>query len=219
MVTVRRLTPTQRRSLKDHGYLVVPSLLDDANLERVGARLCELVRLTVGSWAEQPDLDTHDGCVMAGFDLDDAGLAPCYGHPVLADAAATVLAPGWRLRALKLRAPIPGCGHQGLHQDYAERGTGRTWQALAAMWCISEFTRDNGPLRVVPGSHLASEPPIDTEHGYATGMGPHPDEVKVIAPAGSLVLFNGPDLWHSGTFNYSPTARLALTAGFGPGPT
>lgn len=30
--------------------------------------------------------------------------------------------------------------------------------------------------------------------------------------------FNGPDLWHSGTFNYSPAARLALTACFPPGP-
>ena len=60
-----------------------------------------------------------------------------------------------------------------------------------------------------PGSHLVGEPPLDTEHGYATGMGPHPDEVKIIAPAGSLVLFNGPHLWHSGTFNDSPAAQLA----------
>jgi ectoine hydroxylase-related dioxygenase (phytanoyl-CoA dioxygenase family) len=47
-------------------------------------------------------------------------------------------------------------------------------------------------------------------------MGPHPDEVKIVAPAGSLILFNSADLWHSGTFNYSPAPRLALTAGFGP---
>lgn len=58
--------------------------------------------------------------------------------------------------------------------------------------------------RVIPGSHLDSEPPIDINHGYGTGMGPHPDEVKIIAPAGSLIMFNAPDLWHSGTFNYSP---------------
>lgn len=67
-----------------------------------------------------------------------------------------------------------------MHQDFAERGTEPTWQALSAMWCISEFTTDKGPLRVVPGSHLASEPPIDIHHGYGTGMGPHPDEVKII---------------------------------------
>jgi ectoine hydroxylase-related dioxygenase (phytanoyl-CoA dioxygenase family) len=47
-------------------------------------------------------------------------------------------------------------------------------------------------------------------------MGPYPDEVKIVAPAGSVILFNSADLWHSGTFNYSPAPRLAVTAGFGP---
>ncbi len=70
-------------------------------------------------------------------------------------------------RLTPLRAPIPGCGAQGLHTDFDEPAPGLpTWRA----------------------------------------------------PAGSLVLFNGPDLWHSGTFNYSPAARLALTACFAPGP-
>jgi ectoine hydroxylase-related dioxygenase (phytanoyl-CoA dioxygenase family) len=217
MATPTRLTSQQRRSLTDDGYLLVRSLLGGADLARITARMAEHVRQTVAAWAEEPSLDTHGGCVMTRFELDDPGLAPCSQHPLLADAAATVLTDGWRLQALELRAPIPGCGEQGLHTDFDKRGIGPAWRALSAMWCISEFTRDNGPLRVIPGSHLASEPPIDTEHGYATGMGPHPDEVKIIAPAGSLVFFNGPDLWHSGTFNYSPAARLALTACLAPG--
>ncbi len=144
----------------------------------------EHVRQTVATWAEDPSLDIHGGAVTTRFDLGDPGLAPCYQHPPLAGAAAAVLADGWRLQGLGLRAPIPGSGEQGLHQDFAERGTGPTWQALSAMWCISEFTRDNGPLRVIPGSHLAGEPPIDIKHGYATGMGPHP---------GSRLLFTAPD--------------------------
>jgi hypothetical protein len=219
MATATRLTPQQRQSLTDDGYLLVPSLLDPADLAPIAARLAEHVRQTVATWAEDPSLDTHGGAVTTRFDLGDPGLAPCYQHPLVADAATTVLADGWHLQALELRAPIPGAGEQGLHQDFGEgRGTGPTWQALSAMWCISEFTRDNGPLRVIPGSHLASEPPIDTEHGYATGMGPHPDEVKILAPPGSVIFFNGADLWHSGTFNYTPAARLALTACFAPGP-
>src|SRR5260370_40873443 len=85
------------------------------------------------------------------------------------------------------------------------------------MWCVTPFTRDSGPLRVIPSSHRRAEPPIDMEHGYATGMGRHPDEVKIIAPPGSVILFNAADLWHSGTFNYAPAARLALTVHFDPG--
>jgi ectoine hydroxylase-related dioxygenase (phytanoyl-CoA dioxygenase family) len=48
-------------------------------------------------------------------------------------------------------------------------------------------------------------------------MGPQPDEVKIIASAGSVVLFNAADLWHSDTFSYTPAARLALTVHFNPG--
>jgi ectoine hydroxylase-related dioxygenase (phytanoyl-CoA dioxygenase family) len=48
------------------------------------------------------------------------------------------------------------------------------------------------------------------------GIGPHPAEVRIAAPAGSVILFNSADLWHSGTPNFSTAPRLAVTAGFGP---
>jgi ectoine hydroxylase-related dioxygenase (phytanoyl-CoA dioxygenase family) len=213
-----RLTPRQRRFLQDQGYLVVRSLLDPADLARIRVRLDELVRQTVAAWADEPSLDTHEGCVVANFDVADPDFIPCHRHPLLADAATLVLGDPWYVRDLDLRAPIPGCGEQGLHPDYGEgRRLGGPWQTLSAMWCITPFTRDSGPLRVIPGSHRRREPPIDMEHGYATGMGPHPDEVKIIAPAGSVVMFNASALWHSGTFNYTPAARLGLTVHFDPG--
>jgi hypothetical protein len=36
--------------------------------------------------------------------------------------------------------------------------------------------------------------------------------VTLIAPARSLIFFNSASLWHSGTLNYSPRLRLAVTA-------
>ena len=84
------------------------------------------------------------------------------------------------------------------------------------MWCITAFTSDNGPLRVIPGSHRVSEQPIDML-AFGSGMGAHLDEVKIVAPAGSVIMFNSADLWHSGTLNYGPAPRLAATAGFSPG--
>jgi ectoine hydroxylase-related dioxygenase (phytanoyl-CoA dioxygenase family) len=212
-----KLNARQRRFLQEQGYLVVRSLLDQAVLARIRDRLEGLVRHTVAAWADEPSLDTTYGCVLAEFDVADPDFAPCHEHPLLADAAATVLGEPWHVGGLDLRAPIPGSGEQGLHPDYAERRAEGPWQTLAAMWCVTPFTRDSGPLRVVPGSHRRAEPPIDTEHGYGTRMGPHPDEVKIIAPAGSVILFNSADLWHSGTFNYTPAARLALTVHFSPG--
>jgi ectoine hydroxylase-related dioxygenase (phytanoyl-CoA dioxygenase family) len=213
-----QLTARQRRFLQDQGYLVVRSLMDEATLTPIRKRLEDLVRTTVAAWADEPSLDVHEACVITEFSLADPDFAPCRQHPLLADAATTVLGEPWQVSGIDLRAPIPGAGEQGLHPDFGERRTEGPWQCLAAMWCVTPFTRDSGPLRVIPGSHRRVEPPIDMEHGYATGMGPHPDEVKILAPAGSVILFNSADLWHSGTFNYTPFARLGLTVHFAPGP-
>jgi len=79
------------------------------------------------------------------------------------------------------------------------------------MWCITAYPPDNGPLRVIPGSHR-SDREVNEDLPFGSGMGPHPDEVRLIVPAGSLILFNSASLWHSGTLNYSPGLRLALTA-------
>lgn len=218
MAARAKLTARQRRFLLDQGYLVVRSLLDEAAVAPVRSRLTELVRQTVAAWADDPSLDTDEACVMANFDPADPDFTGFHRHPLLADAATLALGDVWHVRDLDLRAPIPGAGEQGLHPDYEGRRSSKTWRTLSAMWCITPFTRDSGPLRVIPGSHLRAEPPIDMEHGYATGMGPHPGEVKIIAPAGSVILFDAADLWHSGTFNYTPAARLALTVHYDPGP-
>jgi ectoine hydroxylase-related dioxygenase (phytanoyl-CoA dioxygenase family) len=100
---------------------------------------------------------------------DDRDLGPCHGHPLLADAATMVFGQDWHVSGLLLRAPLPGCGHQRLHPDFAECRTRGRWQTLSAMWCNSAFTADNGPLRVIPGSHRESQPPIDMS-AFGSGL-------------------------------------------------
>jgi len=214
----KQLTAQQRESLESDGYLLVPSLLDETVIGRMISRLDELVSRAVAAWEADPSPDIAEpGVVHAKLELAAPDFAPCREHPLLAEAATAVLGQNWHLAALSLRAPLPGCGHQGLHPDFDERRTDGPWQTLSAMWCITAFTLDNGPLRVIPGSHRVSKPPIDML-AFGSGMGPHPAEVKIVAPAGSVIMFNSADLWHSGTFNYSPAPRLAVTVGFAPGP-
>ena len=175
MTNGRGLTATQRASLKRDGYLLVPSLLEQRVLARIRHRLDELVRQTIAAWQAGRVQDIAEpGVVRVQLDLTDAGFAACHQHPLLADAATTLLGPGWHLAALNLRAPLPGCGHQGLHPDFEQRRTGEPWQTLSAMWIITAFSADNGPLRVIPGSHRVSEPPIDMQ-AFGSGMGPHPE--------------------------------------------
>jgi ectoine hydroxylase-related dioxygenase (phytanoyl-CoA dioxygenase family) len=212
-----RLSEQQRDALERLGYLVVPSLLDEEAVGRMSTRLEELIRRAVAAWQGDPGREfVEAGVVRDRLEPADPDFAPCHEHPLVADAARAVLGPPSHLFELALRAPLPGFGHQGLHQDFEERRTDGPWQSLSAMWCVTAFTRDNGALRVLPGSHRQRAEPIH-DMPFGTGMGPHPAEVRIVAPAGSLILFNGADLWHSGTHNFSPAPRLAVTACFTPG--
>jgi hypothetical protein len=205
------LTRRQRRSLAEDGYLLVPAFLATDVVAALAARLDELARAIIAERDAAADEQWEEGGVVSmRLDPADPGYAPLVRQPLLFSAADTVIGPGCRVDGLGLRAPLPGCGHQGLHPDFFPgHRTSGPWQVLAAMWCITEFTRDNGPLRVIPGSHRSVHDPVDDME--FPGMGPHPDEVKLIAPAGSLILFNSASLWHSGTLNYSPGLRLAVT--------
>jgi ectoine hydroxylase-related dioxygenase (phytanoyl-CoA dioxygenase family) len=205
------LTSRQRRSLAEDGYLLVPSLLPADAVAALAARLDELARAIIAE-ADSAAREQWEeaGVVRVRLDPADPGYALLVRQPLLFSAADTVIGPGCRVDGLSLRAPLPGCGHQGLHPDFFPgHSTSGPWQVLAAMWCITGFTCDNGPLRVIPGSHHSAHDPADDME--FPGIGPHPDEVKLIAPAGSLILFNSASLWHSGTLNYSPALRLAVT--------
>jgi len=168
------LSTQQRESLERDGYLLVPSLLDETVLGPIASRLEDLVRMTVAAWDADPSpAIVEPGVVRAKLDRADPDFAPCCEHPLLSDAAASVLGPTWYLAALSLRAPLPGCGHQGLHPDFEERRITEPWQTLSAMWCITAFTPDNGPLRVIPGSHRVREP-AHRHAGVRIGDGPAP---------------------------------------------
>jgi len=67
---------------------------------------------------------------------------------------------------------------------------------------------DNGPLRVVPGSHRSGRKPQEV---LADPGRPHPDEVLVTGGAGDLVVMNS-HLWHGGAANHTDRPRLALHA-------
>jgi len=205
------LTRRQQHSLAEDGYVLVPSVLAADVVAALAARLDELARAIIAEADAAPGGQWEEaGVVRVRLDPADPGYAPLARQPLLFSAADAVIGPGCLVDGLSLRAPLPGCGHQGLHPDFFPgHRTSGPWQVLAAMWCITEFTRDNGPLRVIPGSHRTAHDPADDME--FPGMGPHPDEVNLIAPAGSLILFNSASLWHSGTLNYSPRLRLAVT--------
>ena len=74
------------------------------------------------------------------------------------------------------------------------------------VWALSEFNAENGPTRVVPGSHLSGLQP-DLTRDYDD------EAVSICAPAGAFVMWDG-RLWHGAGRNSSGDGRLSLVFGY-----
>lgn len=120
--------------------------------------------------------------------------------------------------------PLAGKGHQDLHVDVPKLFDD-DWWVLNALVTFDDMTADNGPTRVIPGSH--KWPPInvpavnrgDWEPKMLTAeeqarvpadlAAPYPSEIRVEVPKGAIVVINS-SLWHGGTTNVSGKRRRVL---------
>jgi ectoine hydroxylase-related dioxygenase (phytanoyl-CoA dioxygenase family) len=100
--------------------------------------------------------------------------------------AVALLGTEFEVAGPSLRVPLPGFGHQGLHQDIESPPDPATWELVRITWVLSPLTVETGTFRYIPGSHLTGPP---TEAGV--GLPPYPDEVRVVAVPGAIVLNRG----------------------------
>ena len=72
------------------------------------------------------------------------------------------------------------------------------------MW--TTITELNGATRLIPGSQRSGKTPRDVMPDPSQ---PHSDEIVLVAPAGTVVIFNS-HTWHGGTLNRTDKPRRAL---------
>lgn len=208
-VTDSTLTPEQRTSLDENGYLVLRDHMGTELLEGFRARTDELLE-SEGATAghETP----QGGGVAALADLLNKGdvFLRCYSDPAVLAAARLVLGGEFRVNSLNYRASLPGNGHQGLHADWAGPVAPGEFHIMNSMWCLDDFTAENGATRAVPGSHRSDRVPKDE---MADTLDEHPRQLYLTAPAGSVVIFNA-HLWHGGTLNSTDARRRGMTMSF-----
>ena len=209
------LSEAEKESLDRNGYVNLGPLLDedqlqkmrdryDAAIEEEGARPENAEKVGIGRLADT---------VVRPMNRDGL-LDPIFMHPRLLAAVRHVL--GVRLKYIgsNYHCPMPGYGHQGIHSDFVWGVKGEP-QVVNAVWMIDEFTEDNGPTRVVPGSHRwGVHPSADLVGGEPRDPNaPVEGEVKVTGSAGSCFVYNA-HLWHSGTQNCTNKLRRAQHAFF-----
>ncbi len=90
---------------------------------------------------------------------------------------------------------------------------------VSTFWAIDAMTETNGATEILPGSHLWPDDHIEgavAEEDFAPALsregdpGARDDAMKVVLPAGSLMLAKG-TLWHRGGANRSDAPRLIIT--------
>jgi ectoine hydroxylase-related dioxygenase (phytanoyl-CoA dioxygenase family) len=197
-----------RSRLDRDGYAMLPGVLSAGQLAVIRTRLGELL-------AEEGDragLEVHQEAGtdrLADLVNKDPVFEVCFTNPRLLACVAHVLVE-FKLSSLNFRAALPGRGLQSMHAEGGPVTDPTRFSVCNSIWLLDDFTADNGATRVVPGSHLSGKSPGDV---MADTRDSWPGEVLLLAPAGTVVVFNS-HLWHGGTLNHSSRPRRALHAYF-----
>lgn len=131
-------------------------------------------------------------------------------HPRVLAAVWHVLRRDFFLPGMAGRDPLPGFGPQTLHTDWTAPAHEGRFDVVTALALLDDYMNENGATRLVPGSHRArSAPPKE----FSSPAFVHPRELRVVAPAGSILVFNGHVL-HSGTRHASSGPRRTLQSSF-----
>ena len=210
------LSDEDKRHLDEKGYLPLFGIIAPEQITSFRARLEALME----EEGEDAGREVHqeEGSLRLSDLINKGAMFDfCYTHPRLLAAVRHILTADFKVHSLNCRFAIPGQGQQALHMDWGPRNdderrllqTGHYFVANS-LWLLDDFTEENGSTRLVPGSHIWGKPPAEEMDDPAAT---HPDEVRVIAPAGTVVVFNS-HTWHGGSLNRSDDLRRVMHMAF-----
>ena len=128
-------------------------------------------------------------------------------HPVILEWVSLVLGERFKLSSLNARIALPHNNiDQPLHCDMGALPDEKGFSVCNTIWMLDPFTHENGPTRVVPGSHRCGKLP---QESLEDAQASHSEQVLLTAPAGSVAILNA-HTWHGGMRNNSCHPRSAL---------
>lgn len=221
-VTGADFTEAERRQLDEQGFYLRTNVFSPAECREMAAAFDALSAQEGEQGGHEVHIEPGAPRVSNIFNKSTAFDRCLEIKPVLASAA--YLLGEIKVHGANLREPLKGKGQQDLHVDVPKHFDG-DWWVLNAIVCFDDMTLDNGPTRVVPGSHHWAPyncsivnrfdwvpQPLSAEDAARVPQdagAPYPGEVLVTAPAGSVIICNS-SIWHSGTRNNDGARRRVL---------
>ncbi len=200
------LTTDDARQLDEQGWLILRDVIDPAWLQALRDRTQELLRQegaqAGGEFRQEAGSDRLANLVDKGVCFEQVVM-----HPAVLSAAAHVLGRDFKLSSLNYRAALAhDQGLQPLHCDMGLVCDEHGYAVFNSVWMLDDFTPDNGPTRLVPGSHRSGQLP---QAVLADPLAAHPQEIVALGRAGDVLLTNA-HLWHGGTANRTDRPRRSL---------
>jgi len=193
-------------SLARDGFVILPNLLEPARIAELIAAVEQLYQAEGSRAGSEFRQEPHCRRLANLVDKGEIFL-PLLTEPAVHGALEEVLGASYKLSSLNARSADPESDSaQPLHADMGALPDERGYWVCNTVWMLDDFTKENGALRVVPGTHRAGRLPEN-------GRTPHPEEVLVTGTAGTAVVMNA-HLWHGGTANRTKQPRRAIHAFF-----
>jgi len=199
-LTGSELTPEWRRALDEQGYFLVEGVYSKAECREMAEEFDRLTAVEREQGGHEVHVEPGAPRISNVFNKTAVYDRCLECKPLL--AAAQHLLGEFKLHGANLRDPLKGQGHQDLHADVPKYFPDDWWVANGIL-LFDDMTLENGPTRLVPGSHLLDNP--DYGGDYET----IPAEMR----KGSVLVWDGA-LWHGGGANRTDERRYGIAMNY-----
>jgi ectoine hydroxylase-related dioxygenase (phytanoyl-CoA dioxygenase family) len=200
------MTKAQQRQLDELGWVALPGVMDGEFLREARDRVEQLWELegenAGAEFRKEPGARRLANLVDKGPVFERV-----VSQPEVLAAVRLVLGPDFKLSSLNARSTDPWWDEsQPLHCDAGAVADDKGFSVCNTIWLLDDFTPENGPTRIVPGTHYSRKLPQDV---LPDPQAPHPEEILLLGKAGSVIVMNT-HAWHGGTANRTAKPRRAL---------
>jgi ectoine hydroxylase-related dioxygenase (phytanoyl-CoA dioxygenase family) len=202
------MTREEQRQLDEQGYVVLESIVEREFLDQLRSRILALFE-EEGERAGQEFRTEEHAHRLANLVDKGEVFRRAISMPRVLEYVRHVLGPDIKLSSLNARSADPNTEiGQPLHVDMGAVPDEKGYWVCNTVWMLDDFTRENGPTRMIPGSHTWRQRPQDA---LPDPLAPHPREILLTGKAGTIAVMNA-HMWHGGTANRTSRPRLAMHA-------
>jgi ectoine hydroxylase-related dioxygenase (phytanoyl-CoA dioxygenase family) len=200
------MTSQEQEQLDRDGYVVLEACMDGDLLHGLRARILELFVEEGDRAGSEFKTEEHARRLANLVDKGEV-FRRAIALPRMLEPVRHVLGGDCKLSSLNARSADPHTDvGQPLHVDMSAIPDARGYWVCNTVWMLDDFTEQNGPTRMIPGSHKWGQRPQDV---LPDPLAPHPQEVLLTGKAGTIAVMNA-HLWHGGTANRTAAPRLAM---------